>query len=544
MTTPLEEGTAWVPGVSYGRVSSYKQLTGKGLERSLEGCLDWIANNPEHRVRLDHTLVDRALSAWKGEHITDGEFGRLLRMIDGGIIRPGTYIFVDDHDRISRRPVWEATHLLTGLIKAGMVIVTTIDGKVYSQKSGVGDLIVSVVKMDAAHGQSEQKSIRVRFTKAARIEEAKITKYVIHKNAPGWLHVGEAISSTNRATRKYEVIDRHVQTVQEMYHMALHHGASYITAWLIKNREAFGLSGKWNTFYVREILSSRAVLGHLETRHGTIENTFPKIIDDDLWLRVQAASEARRGQGGHKVGAFVNLFATLCRCVACGGMMRINTNGRTGYRYYECKNHSSLKTCTNRCRYRVDILERAVLADLGWLSVTQAPKSAPEDITELAKSVTTLKTREERLAKRLKTLDDDEMFDLVMRQLRELRNEMHIAATRLSAAQQATAVAAAPVQIGELTDRPALHTALKQRIRGVYFGDNNEVMVVSQGGVVLMVVARQNASKPYWFISGAAGQAALVRDGKVSIVEAPAGMPKLDLQTADDLLRELRQSPQ
>jgi hypothetical protein len=58
-----------------------------------------------------------------------------------------------------------------------------------------------------------------------------------------------------------------------------------------------------------------------------------------------------------------------------------------------------------------------------------------------------------------------------------------------------------------------------------------------------MVAAQQNASKPFWFIPGAAGQTALVRDGKVFILDAPAGMPKLDRQSPDVLLRELRQSP-
>src|ERR1700735_2409318 len=63
----MPSGGGYVPGISYGRVSGEKQLSGKGLERSLAGCMDWITKHPEHRVRLDHTLVDRALSAWKDE---------------------------------------------------------------------------------------------------------------------------------------------------------------------------------------------------------------------------------------------------------------------------------------------------------------------------------------------------------------------------------------------------------------------------------------------------------------------------------------------
>ena len=344
--------------------------------------------------------------------------------------------------------------------------------------------------MVSAHEESETKSHRVSDTKAQRVADAMTTKHVLHKMAPHWLHVAEEISSTNRATRRYEKIERHVETVQMMYPMALHHGSSYITAWLIKNREPFGRSGRWNTFYVRDILSSRAPLGHLETRHGVIEDIFPKIIDGELWLRVQAAREARKGSGGHKMAAFVNLFAGLCRCVECEGPMRINTNGRTGYKYYECKNHSSLKNCANRCRYRVDIIEAAVLDNLDWLTVTPTPPPKPADMNQLVEHLVKLQAREKRLASRLKELDDDAMFDMVMEQLRELRGEVNDAKTRLTAAQQATAVAAAPVHIGDLTDRPTLHTALKRRIKGVHFGTDNEVMVVI-AGVLLMVVARQ-----------------------------------------------------
>jgi hypothetical protein len=506
--------------------------------------MDWIAEHPGHRVRLDHTMVDRALSAWKGEHITDGEFGRLLRMINDGVIKAPSYLFVDDHDRISRRPVWEATHLLTGLVKDGITVVTTIDGKFYNQQSGVGDLITSVVKMNSAHEQSEQKSQRVRFTKAARVAECQNTKHVLHQMVPHWLRVADAVTNANRAIRKPEKIDRHVRTVREMYQMALHHGASYLTAWLIKNREPFGRSGKWNTLYVRTILSSRAVLGHLETRHGTIEDVFPKIIDDELWLRVQAACVARRGRGGHKSGAFVNLLATLCRCAECGGTMRINTNGRTGYKYYECKNHSSLSDCPNRCRYRVDIVERAVLDDFGWLKIGERPPT-PIDLTALEGEHGTLDARYKRLASKLQELDDDEMYAEIETQLRELRGKRANAAARLNAARQASAVSAAPVEIATITDRPTLHTALRQLIRRAYFGRHHEVAILSKAGLLLMVTARQDAAAPYLMMLRHDGQMAIVDgDGNLRITEASAdliaaGMTPLDAKTIDDVLARL-----
>ncbi len=227
-----------------------------------------------------------------------------------------------------------------------------------------------------------------------------------------------------------------------------------------------------------------------------IEDTFPRIIDDDLWLRVQAACKARTGRGGHKLNTRVNLLAGIGRCAECQGNMRINPHGRTGHRYYECTKHAVLRTCSNRCRYRVDVIEVARLHrfGLGWLELVQAIKSAASDLMALREGAARLKAREKRLASHLQELDDDEMYDEVMEQLRELRGKRIDAETRLSAAQQAAAVAKAPARIGDISDRPALATALQQLLVEVKFYNSSRVELHSQRAM-LTVIARQNAPK-------------------------------------------------
>jgi hypothetical protein len=127
--------------------------------------------------------------------------------------------------------------------------------------SAIGDLIMSVVIMANAHEESEKKSRRISDTKARRAIEAQTTKNVLHQNTYGWLRVAEAATTNNRATRRYELIDRHAETVRHMFIMALDHGAAYITRTLIEfGTEAFGRSGKWNIRYVKNILASRAPL--------------------------------------------------------------------------------------------------------------------------------------------------------------------------------------------------------------------------------------------------------------------------------------------
>ena len=333
-----------------------------------------------------------------------------------------------------------------------------------------------------------------------------------------------------------------------MYQMALNHGATYITTWLIENKvEPFGLTDRWNIRYTQSILSSRAVLGHLDSKHGLIEDIYPRVVDDDLWFRVQAARKARTGHGGAKLNSIVNLLGGMARCAECGGPIRINTHTRTGHRYYECNNRAVLRTCANRSRYRVDVIERHLLNDLGWLKIGGQRRRTPIDLTALEDEHLKLDARYKRLASKLQELDDDEMFSEIEKQLRELRHKRTDVAARMNAARQEIAVAAAPVQINAISDRAKLHTALQQLIKGAYFGEHHEVAILSKAGLLLIVTARQDAAAPYLMMLRHDGQMAIVDgDGKLRITEAStdliaAGMTALDLKTIDDVLAHLHQ---
>jgi DNA invertase Pin-like site-specific DNA recombinase len=553
ITPDRSKWSAPVPGISYARVSSEKQLSGEGLTRQLKGTIDWLAAHPEYPIRLDLTLTDEARSAWKGDHLgEDGAFGKLLEMVRAGAIKRGTVLMVEALDRLSRQDVWKATHQLTGLVTAGITVITTRDSKIYSNDSrladkgaAIGDLIMSVVIMANAHDESEKKSYRISETKAKRAIEAQTTKNVLHQNTPGWLIVADAASANNRATRKYKKIDRHVETVCIIFSMALDHGAAFITRWLIDEKvEPFGRSGKWNIRYVKNILASRAPLGHLETKQGLIENILPQVIDDDLWSQVQAACKARTGKGGAKHGGAVNLLAGIGRCADCGGNMRINQHGGTHRRYYECTNHAVLRTCKNRCRYRVDVIEQALMADFGWLTIVEGKAAVAPNMAGLEANVVTLKAREQRLATRLKALDDDEMFDTIMAQLRALRRDLSDAITELSAAKQASAVAAVPIQIANLVERDKLATALRQLVKGAYFDQDNEVGVLSTGGLMLIITARQDGPAPRLMMLRRDGVMAMIQAGKLTIADSPseiaaAGMTFLDAKTINDLAARL-----
>jgi DNA invertase Pin-like site-specific DNA recombinase len=536
---------ASISAISYARVSSEKQLRGEGLRRQRQGTLDWIAKHPELRIRLDDELTDAARSAWKGDHVEDGALGSILRQVKSSVLRPPLMLIVEHLDRLSRQNPWQAQEQLAGLVNRGILVATTKDDKIYSSESGIGDIIMSVVYMSAAHEESEKKSSRVRDTKRQYVHEAMRTKHVLHQNAPGWIRVAEAISSTNRATRRYELIDRHAATVLRIYQMGLHHGSGYICSWLIANNvPAIGRTGKWNIRHVRRILHSRAVLGHLESRHGLIENIYPPVpsLTEVLWLRVQAALKQRREAvvGGYKLGSHNNLLAGIGICTACGGKMRINTRG--GRRYYECQSHVVLKNCNNRSRYRVDRVEDAVFRHLDFLEISASAATSPIDVAALAEEHTRMAARQKRLEARLQELDDDDMADSVFAQLRELRSKVKDAAIALSAAQQQSAVASAPVVLSRNADRSEIASGLKARLDAALFYPDRRVMLASKGGVVLVVPPDDT---PALMFKAPDGQVAIVRDGKVHVTEKglPDRLAPLDVRTIAEVQARLRTPP-
>jgi hypothetical protein len=189
------------------------------------------------------------------------------------------------------------------------------------------------------------------------------------------------------------------------------------------------------------------------------------------------------------------------------------------------------------------MVEEVLLQDLGWLTIPSSERQTPADLAVLTEQVTTYKARYKRLASKLQELDDDEMYEEIERQLRELRAKINDASTQVAAVQRAIAVAAAPVRIGDISDRPRLHTALQRLIKGVYFGENHEVAIVSNAGLLLMINVRPPLPGRYLEMLSPDGKLLVIDNGAVRITEAPpimvAGLRPLDAKTIADIQAHL-----
>ena len=145
------------------------------------------------------------------------------------------------------------------------------------------------------------------------------------------------------------------------------------------------------------------------------------------------------------------------------------------------------RTIAIMCRYRQDLIETAMVVTfgLGWLEARLRRKAT--GVKSRENQLAKLREREKRLAGPLKELDDEQMFDTVMTQLRELRSQV-CTGGQAQAAQQQAAVDQ-PIKIRDATDRAMIAFVLKQQLGRVTFGDDHHVLLVTAAGYVLTVIA-------------------------------------------------------
>ena len=113
---------------SYLRFSTPEQATGDSSRRQIEAAERWAAKNG---MTLDTSLrmEDRGISAFRGKNARTGALGAFLAAVDDGVVPEGSYLLVENLDRVSRADPWDALPVFQQIINAGVIIVTLMDGR-------------------------------------------------------------------------------------------------------------------------------------------------------------------------------------------------------------------------------------------------------------------------------------------------------------------------------------------------------------------------------------------------------------------------------
>jgi DNA invertase Pin-like site-specific DNA recombinase len=347
----MKQTTARPPAVtaySYIRFSHPDQAKGDSERRQLKATADWCERNG---AVLDSTMAykDPGVSAFKGAHRGNGHRGNgrrtnpdrqglaaFLKLVEGGKVARGSYLVIENLDRLSREHIRPALTLLLNLIDSGIRVVQLKPVEmVYGEDVDPIPLMMAIMELSRGHSESAMKSERcgAKWAEKRRLaregkdqpprrKDGRVTR-AITSRLPAWVreHGG-----------KLEEIPEKVALLRRIFEMAAS-GLGYgrIVHTMLKERVP-PLGGKsWRHSYLSWMLHDRRVLGECQPKSKgkadglPVKGYFPAVIPESLFLQVQAALGSRRSKNfaGRPGEGRVNLFRGLLFDAKTGATYRM-----------------------------------------------------------------------------------------------------------------------------------------------------------------------------------------------------------------------------
>lgn len=394
---------------SYIRMSTPQQLKGDSLRRQKEESERYAK---KHDLQLDQSfkLDDHGVSAFTGKNVSAGALGRFVEAVRKGKISAGSVLLVESLDRISRQAVQHSMSLILELLNAGIVVVTTADGREYAPGAGLMELLPCMLLLSRGNEESAIKSYRVQNAWQDKRDEISTEK--LTAKCPSWLTLSDDRATFQVNEARQDIVSRIFQ--ESVSGIGDHTIARRLNEDRIKvfgPKKRDGQEQHWQKSSVAKILTNRAVIGEFQphTKQGArrvpagepIPSYFPPIISEDLFNRAQYCRAQRRVNGAGRRGKnFSNLFTGLAKCAVCHGPMHFKNKGQgpKGGSYLVCDRASRGLGCV-RGGWRYADFEASFLALVKEIDLEPVLRSRDQEakIFSLRDELRSLLGRKEQL---------------------------------------------------------------------------------------------------------------------------------------------------
>lgn len=401
---------------SYLRFSTPEQSQGDSSRRQTKAAKDLA-----ERLDLDLqalTFEDLGVSGYRGKNVVKGALGAFLEAVDNGTVPQGSFLLVEDLDRLGRQKLLSAFDTFRAVLSR-VNIANLKDGKVYDLDSlnSLSGLLLPLLDMDRANAESlrKEKISRANWAQKRRlaVEEQKPMTAI----APAWLRLEGG---------KYEVIEVRAATVRYIFELALQGlGKAAICRRLNSEGVATFTTSRakaksWHASTIHAIMTGGAVVGHFQPCHSVfddagkrtkvpngpvIENYYPAVVALDVFLRVKHSKAGISGKG--KRHGIKNALAGLAVCGECGANMVFVNRGAPGksgkvYTYLSCDAvRRKLSDCKAPSVSYGDVLGQviALFDDFGdrYVATRADADSRQRDLESLDAQIADLQERVERL---------------------------------------------------------------------------------------------------------------------------------------------------
>jgi DNA invertase Pin-like site-specific DNA recombinase len=312
---------------SYIRFSTPEQSAGDSLRRQTEDAAAWCQ---AHSAHLDETttLHDLGKSAFTGARRKNPDrhaLAAFLKLVESGRVRKGSYLIVENLDRLTREDIQPALLLVLNLLQAGVRIVQLKPVEmVFDDKSDTLPVMMMIIELSRGHSESAMKKERngakwqeklahARAGKAQppRKKDGRVTR-ALTAQLPGWVE--------DRGG-KLHLIPERAAIVQRLFALS---AAGYglrriVRKFTDEGVPAWGTSRVWSVAYLALVLKDRRALGEHQPRTAghkpdgpPIPGYFPAAVSEREWDAARAGAAQRRHRPG-RTGQHVNVFAGLVR---------------------------------------------------------------------------------------------------------------------------------------------------------------------------------------------------------------------------------------
>ncbi|SMF52375.1 recombinase family protein [Pseudogulbenkiania subflava] len=458
---------------SYRRFSSGRQASGHSLERQSEAARRWCA---ERGFTLDNELVlaDLGVSAYTGDNATRGALSAFLTAAEAGRVPKGSILLLESLDRLTRTAIPEAVGLLTSIVRAGIRVVSMIDGQEWNNENinDTTNFLVSVLLFARAHEESATKAKRV--SAAFQKKRTAGLAVVSTKHGPGWANPSQDMSHWMLDEEKAEAVKRTFELAANglggiaIARIANQEGWDY--PWRVKK----STTGIWEHTTISRLLRDRRVLGEWQPHRmvagrltpdgDVVQDYFPRVISDELWHKVQASLVGRPGPK-RMHGITADIFAGLLFCRCGKKMERKAPSGRGVGRYYCLGRKAGLTECPSLPE---PILLGPVLSGLAQMEQDAFKQDSAATAAREALALAEAKAADaqEKADRLLAAIEDGGHNDFILQRLATIQKEKNEAVEAALAAKEK--LASLPIQgrtFGEDLARQA-HDAVADKEAG------------------------------------------------------------------------------
>lgn len=311
----------------YVRFSSQKQADGNSVVRQSERIESFVSR---HNLTVDTRLEDHGISSFRGANAKKGQLSGFLQRVRDGEIPRGSYLLIENWDRLSRQVLDASIEIFSDLIRSGIKIAVLDEDTVYDDLTS-NSFIRAIVQFERAHSESLRKSDMSKASWRAKHKAMGEGKIATEK-CPQWLAVKDGVWC------KLDDICLHIET---MFSLAQTYGVAETGRRL---NTKFGTSYK--THQIQYLLRNRRLLGEhspveRSKEHGknvptgqVVEHYYPQVIPPATFEQVQTILKSRKPFSGRQDATNLNIFRNLLVCAECGGSTRFML--RSGKEFYYC----------------------------------------------------------------------------------------------------------------------------------------------------------------------------------------------------------------